>query len=386
MNDPIDVLSLRILRQSEIYSIISQGLQGKPITLDILLYDWGQTREPYSSYYGQVSAKDVASWWNSNYSNLFMPNIRLFLGNTDVNEGIVETLKNEPEKFWYYNNGITALCSKIVKKPIGGSGRDTGIFECQDIKVVNGAQTVGSIARAYQKYPDLVEKAKVHIRFISLEDCPEGFSTEVTRYNNTQNRIDRREFVALDPEQERIRNELQLEEINYIYKSGESIANEGDSFDLVEATIARACRQDDFAFSIRVKDKIGSLWDDIEKYPYKALFNTSITGPSIWRLVEILRIVEGELLLERKNRVGRERLFAVHANRLILHLVYKSLPQDFFDISRKLTKKQSSDIQNKSLNILHFITNEANTLYPNSYPANIFRNAGKCREIIQKLD
>ncbi len=193
----------------------------------------------------------------------------------------MNTVKNEPEKFWYYNNGITALCSSIGKKPLGGSGRDTGIFECKDVKIVNGAQTVGSIARAYQNSPEQVEKAKVLIRFISLENCSEEFATEITRFNNTQNRIDRREFVALDPEQERIKNELQLEGITYAYKSGESIPPEQKGFDLNEATISRACKHNEISFATRVKDKISALWENIEKPPYKTLFNTSVNGSDL---------------------------------------------------------------------------------------------------------
>lgn len=385
MNEPIDIVNMRVLNQSSIYNIISQGATGSPINLDVCLFDWGQTKEPYQSYYGQVSASEVADWWTKYYPKLFASNIRLFVRDSEVNEGIINTVKNEPEKFWYYNNGITALCSSIGKKPLGGSGRDTGIFECKDVKIVNGAQTVGSIARAYQNSPEQVEKAKVLIRFISLGNCPEEFATEITRFNNTQNRIYRREFVALDPEQERIKNELQLEGITYAYKSGESIPPEQKGFDLNEATISRACKQDEVSFVTRVKDKISSLWENIEKPPYKTLFNTSVNGSDIWKLVQILRIVDKKLSEEQKQRDGRERLFSVHSNRLILHLVYKALPDNFFSSSSDLTATQTNEIKEMTLKFLKSIMSETSNLYPNSYPANTFRNVTKCQEIIGKI-
>jgi hypothetical protein len=385
MNDTTDIVSLRILNQSNIYYIISQGATGSPINLDVCLFEWGQTKEPYQSYYGQVSASEIADWWIKHFPKLFSSNIRLFLKDSEVNEGMINTVKKEPEKFWYYNNGITALCSSIGKKPLGGSGRDTGIFECRDVKIVNGAQTVGSIARAYQNSPEQVEKAKVLIRFISLENCPEEFATEITRFNNTQNRIDRREFVSLDPEQERIKNELQLEGIIYAYKSGESIPSGQKGFDLNEATISRACKHNEVAFATRVKDKISSLWENIEKPPYKALFNTSVNGSDIWKLVQILRVVDDKLSEEQKQRDGRERLFAVHSNRLILHLVYKALPNIFFSISSELTLEQINEIKDITSNFLQSIINETTNLYPNSYPANTFRNITKCQEVIEKI-
>ncbi|MDZ8187190.1 MAG: AIPR family protein [Nostoc sp. ChiSLP02] len=385
MNDPIDIVSKKIINQSTIYNIISQGASGNPINLDVCLFDWGQTKEPYQSYYGQVSAREVVDWWTKHSPKLFASNIRLFVRDSEVNEGIINTVKKEPEKFWYYNNGITALCYSIGKKPLGGSGRDTGIFECKDVKIVNGAQTVGSIARAYQISPEQVEKARVLIRFISLENCPEEFATEITRFNNTQNRIDRREFVALDPEQERIKNELQLEGIIYTYKTGESIPDGQKGFDLNEATISRACKQHEVSFATRVKDKISALWENIEKSPYKTLFNSSVNGSEIWKLVQILRVVDSRLSEEQKQREGREKLFAIHSNRFVLHLVYKALPDSFFSISSDLSSVQMNEVKIITSKFLESIISETSNLYPNSYPANTFRNVAKCQEIVEKI-
>ena len=59
---------------------------------------------------------------------LFARNLRKFTGRTDVNDGIMETLTKEPSKFWYFNNGITVLCSGLKKKAIGGSKRTSGVF------------------------------------------------------------------------------------------------------------------------------------------------------------------------------------------------------------------------------------------------------------------
>ncbi|PHV63899.1 AIPR family protein [Cyanobacterium aponinum] len=385
MNDPSDIVDLTILKQLDIHNAVSQGLNC-PINEDVMLYDWGQVKEPYHSFYGQVSAQDISKWYSSYRNRLFSSNIRVFLGNKNVNEGIIETLKNNPESFWYYNNGITALCSSIQKKPLGGNSRNTGIFECKDLKIVNGAQTVGSISSAYQNYPEKLEEAKVSIRLISLENCSEEFATNVTRYNNTQNQIDSRDFVALDPEQERIKNELKLEDINYVYKSGEVVADLNKGFDLVEATISLACKDTDVTTTVRAKDKIGTLWEDIEKTPYKNLFNSSISGLNIWRLVQIMRIVEQKLSYLKKCSTGRKKLFATHANKLILHLVYKQLDQNIFNPLEQLNKENINHIEYISENFLEQIVNQANNLYPDSYPANICRTLNKCKEIIGQLN
>ncbi|PYR31209.1 MAG: hypothetical protein DMF90_26075 [Acidobacteria bacterium] len=73
--------------------------------------------------------------------------------------------------------------------------------------MVNGAQTVGTIAQVFGA-GDAIQGAKVPAKFISLGNCPDGFAADVTRAANTQNRIERRDFAALDPRQEELRIEL----------------------------------------------------------------------------------------------------------------------------------------------------------------------------------
>jgi hypothetical protein len=385
INDVSNIMSYTILRQSEIYKIISTGLNS-PIDLDIMLYNWSQTREPYQAFFGQVSAKDVAQWWNDYFHRLFEPNIRAFLGNTEANDGIIETLDKEPQNFWYYNNGITALCSSINKKPIGGNSRETATFECKNLSIVNGAQTVGSIAKANDLFPSHLEQARVLIRLISLENCPEGFSTEVTKFNNTQNKIDRRDFIALDPEQERIKNELKLEGIEYIYKSGESLNQGLQGFNLDEATVALACRNTDISLTVRSKDKIGTLWNDINKAPYKTLFNSSVHGKYIWRLVEIKRIVEETLLIEKStDEPKRRKLYATHGNRLILHLLYTKLEKEFYNLFNGLTEDNTSVIEDTTRILLDNVFTQADLLFPESYPANICKNVNKCTRIKKEI-
>jgi hypothetical protein len=49
------------------------------------------------------------------------------------------------------DNGITIIASQITKTMAGGGGTDFGTFHCENISVVNGAQTVGTIGRHIAK-------------------------------------------------------------------------------------------------------------------------------------------------------------------------------------------------------------------------------------------
>ena len=385
LNDPSEIVVLRELRQSNLHSAVVQGMQGEPIDVDVAIQDWGQTQDPYQAFYGQVAAADIAEWWNRYYPRLFAPNIRMFLGDTNVNETLIDTIANEPEKFWYFNNGITALCSSVQKKPIGGGTRQTGYFECRDFKIVNGAQTAGAIASAASKYPTNVSQARVPIRIISLENSPEDLERDITRYNNTQNRIERRDFAALDPEQERIRTELQLEGINYTYKSGELTAGIEEGCDLADATVARACVQPDLSFAVQAKREIGRLWEDTDKAPYKVLFNSGVSGPSIWKAVQALRIIEDELKnFERESDDGRSRLLAVHGNRFIAHLVFFSLAEELGQQELELSHHYKKQVEDQARETYTKLTEIVNDIYPDSYLASLFKNGTKCQRLKEK--
>lgn len=382
LNDPTELVSYQALRQADLHSIISKGLGGAPINIDVQLYEWGQAREPFHGFYGQVAASDVAQWLNLHHNRLFAPNLRVFLGSTNVNASMVQTLVSEPSHFWYFNNGVTALCRRISKKPIGGNTHETGTFECEDLRVVNGAQTVGAIADAASKNPGNVSKARVWLRLISLESCPEGFGKEITRFNNSQNRIERRDFVSLDPEQERLAAELALEGIDYLFKSGETLADPANGMDLAEATVARACQNADIAYTVNAKAEIGRLWEDIERPPYKVLFNPSVSGPGVWRLVQIMRAVEKVLQGLKKDVDGRRRLLAVHGNRFILHVVLRRLDATVVDSKAALDVQTVANVAATSFDA---VLASVNKRYPEAYLANLFKNLEKCRRVAKDV-
>ena len=384
-NDVAEIVSFQVLRQADIYAAVAQGVEGAPIDLDIALYDWGQVREPFAAFYGQVASSDVADWYQRHQSRLFAPNIRMFLGPTHVNTGIVETLTSAPESFWYFNNGITALCRTVSKKPIGGATRETGIFECRDLRVVNGAQTVGAIASASVKDPGAVASARVGIRIVALEACPQDFDRLITRYNNTQNRIDRRDFVALDPQQERLRGELQLEEVQYVFKSGDAVGSSATGFDLAEATVARACRHVESGNAVQAKREIGRLWENLDEAPYRTLFNASLSGPTLWRQVLLVRLVEETLAGHRKDEDGRRRLLAVHGNRLIAHLVMKCLNSGTVDGQGGLEHSEMSAVRELAEEVYGMVWDLVNSHFPDAYLGSLFKNASKCKTLVDEF-
>ena len=378
-NDPTELISFQQLRQADLHAIVARQAAGESVKLTILLHEWGKVTEPFLAYYGMVDLQDIGTWKQFGQS-LYHRNLRGFKGSTDVNEAIVKTARFAPEHFWYFNNGITILCEKLSKQPLGGSNRDSGVFECEGASVVNGAQTVGSIIAAIDGGSNGLRRARVLVKIIDLEHCPPTFAAELTRAANTQNRIEKKDFAALDPEQDRLKTELLLEcEKFYAYKTGdrEPSADEGCSLD--DAAVALACAQKDVGLCVQAKREVGRLYDDIQQAPYKILFNPSVTALRMWRSVGVMRIVD-ETLKKQANREGKDRLIAVHGNRFVLHLVFQSLgnyesasPGEF-----ELTKKRIPEL---TLEALAKAATAKEKQAAASYPANFFKNASKCKEL-----
>ena len=383
LNDVTDSVSLQVLKQKELHDIVEEGAMGASVDLTVMLNEFGKVTDPYLAYYGQVDISDFASW--AKYGDrLYHKNIRSFKGSTEVNDAIVATIKDAPEKFLYFNNGITLLCAEIDKKPLGGKSKTSGVFDCKGASVINGAQTVGSILTVIGNPSSIHAPARVMVRLISLENCPPDFAFDVTRAANTQNRIEKRDFAALDPEQTRLRNELLLSlGKEYVFRTGDQPPAQDKGCVLDEATVALACAQSDVTHAVNAKQAVGRFYEDINKAPYTILFNSSLTAMKLWRAVEVLRSVDIALKDQLKQREGREKLCAIHGNRVLLHLVFRGLSPTIFDaidISAEIQK-----IPVLTGNFLDKMAGEIAKYSPPSYVGNVFKNITKCKAIVAAI-
>ena len=95
----------------------------------------------------------------------------------------------------------------------------------EGISLVNVAQTTGTIGSLFLDNPEQISKAIVMIQIIDLSSVDSETTTQITRLSNTQNRIENKDFAALDPEQDRLRTELTFTHYLYLYKSDDKITN-----------------------------------------------------------------------------------------------------------------------------------------------------------------
>ena len=160
------------------------------------------TSSKYSVYLAIVNGDLLASLYNEFRDRLLEKNVRSFLqvkGN--VNKGIRDTLRNEPDMFLAYNNGIsvTAESVEILRDENG----KPSIKRIRDMQIVNGGQTTASIFNA--KYDrkasiDLAEVfVQVKISVIHSVDDMDEIVPRISTFANTQNKIQVADFSANDP-------------------------------------------------------------------------------------------------------------------------------------------------------------------------------------------
>ena len=146
--------------------------------------------------------------------NLFFKNVRNPLHRSNYNEKIVETLQRRPNTFWYFNNGVTAITKRIPDV-----GKIANTLTVKGLQIINGAQTVYSIYKAYENasYDEreiMDTDARISFRLIRSSD--EDFNLEITRYTNRQNEMQPRDFAANLDEQQRL--QLESFKTNYWYE------------------------------------------------------------------------------------------------------------------------------------------------------------------------
>ena len=190
-----------------IWEALSDDMPSR-LSLDIS----GQLVEQYSGLLvGTVSLIDLFKFLKSyqnqsgNLDQLYEKNVRQFLGNRrKINKGIAKTLRESPEKFGLYNNGITIVVSGYSRTP---NDKTTTI---NDPYIVNGCQTTRTIwevldsklnsggtgtSAAMESWKERVNRGGVVAKIVKSDDIE---LPNITRFTNSQNSVREQDFIALN--------------------------------------------------------------------------------------------------------------------------------------------------------------------------------------------
>lgn len=159
-----------------------------------------QENDIYDCFIGVISGQCLAEVYRDEGQRLIEKNVRSFLQAAGkINQGIKNTLQNEPEMFMTYNNGISTTAKSIIIDEEKSDDTFVVIKEITDWQIVNGGQTTASIYNALQAGIDISSvNVQMKLTVIRDESKTEEMVSYISKYANSQNKINMSDFSAND--------------------------------------------------------------------------------------------------------------------------------------------------------------------------------------------
>jgi hypothetical protein len=149
----------------------------------------------YHSYLCVIPGSTLANLYEKYGARILEANVRSFLqfrGN--VNKGIRYTLKNDPDMFFAYNNGITVTADKCE---LNDQGQITSLTNLQ---IVNGGQTTATLYHASKLKDVSLEGVFVQTKLSILDDQEDDeVIPNISKFANSQNKINESDFFSNHP-------------------------------------------------------------------------------------------------------------------------------------------------------------------------------------------
>ena len=145
------------------------------ITLDapIECIKINDNNDKVNTYVGIIPAIELARIYSRYKDKLIDQNVRNYLGGKiKVNANIAKTLREAPEMFFSYNNGISSTASDVIINngvPSDDDGARMFITGLRNWHIVNGGQTTCTIFNSYKKKVD-ISRAFVTMKVSEIKD------------------------------------------------------------------------------------------------------------------------------------------------------------------------------------------------------------------------
>ena len=205
--DDIDskTVELNVWDIKRLYDIFSSTLGKESIEIDFSNVENGEipcvntiNNDEYSAYLAVIRGDVLANMYIEYGSRLLEGNVRSFLSiKGKVNKGIRNTILNEPDMFFAYNNGIAAIATEIETKQ---TDKGLVITKIKDLQIINGGQTTASIANAVLQDKKDVSNIFVPMKLSVVDhDKAKEMIPTISRCANSQNKVDEADFFSNHP-------------------------------------------------------------------------------------------------------------------------------------------------------------------------------------------
>lgn len=156
------------------------------------------SNEEYTAYLCNIPGAVLAKLYNTYGGRLLEGNVRSFLSaKGTINKGIRNTILNEPDMFFAYNNGIAATAYGVK---IEAGEVCPLITEITSLQIVNGGQTTASLASAIVNDKDRANGLKniyvpMKLSVVTPEKAME-LIPNIAKYANKQNKVSDADFFS----------------------------------------------------------------------------------------------------------------------------------------------------------------------------------------------
>lgn len=159
-----------------------------------------------------ISAQSLQDLQNRRRNGLLGMNLRYYIHQKNVDDGIQRTISTEPENFWYKNNGIIIICDNFAI--------DGKVLKLYNFSIINGGQTTNRIGRMDIER-DFYLQCKVVKTKGHTPDERDQFTHNIAEASNSQKPIKKADLKSNTPEQLRLRERLHKKQVYYITKKGD---------------------------------------------------------------------------------------------------------------------------------------------------------------------
>ena len=157
--------------------------------------------EGYDAYVAALPGSFLADIYEKYGTRLLELNVRAFLGlsgRKSVNANLRKTIREQPDRFLAYNNGIVATVDSIEVAD-DGEGR-VELRVLRGLQIVNGGQTTASLHRALRVDRAPLDSIHVPAKIISVTGADlDEMVAAVSRSANSQNTVQPADFSSNEP-------------------------------------------------------------------------------------------------------------------------------------------------------------------------------------------
>lgn len=234
-------------------------------------------------------------------TSLLYDNVRGYLGETSFNSNIQKTLREEPEKFFMFNNGLTFITADLNVQEQNAKTKYR--FSLKGFQLVNGGQTIRSIYSYLNSSDDAIieklRKAQVLIRIFKVSECDDNsnlMKSHIAEYTNSQNAINVSDLKSVDYRQIQIEEFLKQKNILYVRKAGD-VGDEQISYERrVTMTLLAKILYSYIGHPERVSSQKKKLFSNY----YEEIFGSSLNLDELPSLINLFYSVLKEGCSEQK--------------------------------------------------------------------------------------